>query len=159
MIADDRSGPASGVSSSAAAARRGDAETQSASFEIGGLRLELTASPGAARLVVSADGARDTYVVEPLALSDWAGSTEKLLTLHAVPNPAARVEFRTPYLIDREGRQSIAFEGLVSELGVSYRLLVKGAKNKVAGLMIERDVVRGVVEAAGGAALLAQRAS
>jgi hypothetical protein len=76
-----------------------------------------------------------------------------------VLNAAARVEFRTPYLIDREGRQSIAFEGLVSELGVSYRLLVTGAKNKVAGLMIERDVVRGVVEAAGGAALLAQRAS
>lgn len=158
MIADDRSGPGPGVSSSTATPRRADAEMQSASFEIGGLRLDFSASPGAARLVVSGDGARDTYVVEPSGLADWAGSTEKLLALREVPDSAARVEFRTPFLIDREGRESIALEGLVSELGVSYRLLITGAKNQVAGLMIETEVVRGVVEAAAGAAALAQRA-
>jgi len=132
---------------------------QSALFEIGGLRLEFSASPGAARLVVSGDGARDTYVVDPSALAHWAASTEKLLTLRAMPEAAARVEFRAPFLIDREGRESIAFEGLVSELGVSFRLLVTGARNKVAGLMIEPEVVRGVAEAAGGAALVAERAN
>jgi hypothetical protein len=80
------------------------------------------------------------------------------LDLATATNPSERVEFRTPFLIDREGRASIAFEGLVSELGLSYRLLVNGAEGRVAGVMTTSDVVRGVAEAAGGAVLVAQRA-
>jgi len=67
------------------------------------------------------------------------------------------VEFRTPFLVDREGRASIAFEGLVSEHGLSHRLLVTGAEGRVAGVMTTREVVRGVAEAAAGAVLVAQR--
>lgn len=156
MVADERSGPISGVSSVRVDAPRADAETQSASFDVGGLRLELSAAPGATRLVVATDDARDTYVVDPSALAAWAAATAKLLTLEPATDPDGRAEFRAPFLIDRESRASIAFEGLVSESGVSYRLLVHGAGERVAGLMTTAAVVRGVCEAAKGAGSLAR---
>ena len=156
MVADERSGSLSGLSSPPTSPPRSDAETQSASFHVGELQLELTAAPGAARLVVSGDGARDVYVVDPSTLAAWAEATAKLLSLSAVEEPAARVDFRAPFLIDREGRESITFEGLVSEHGVSYRLLVSGASDRVAGLITTADLVRGVVEAARGAVLVAR---
>ena len=159
MTAGDRSRSTLGLSSSSASASRSGSETQSATFDIGKLRLELSASPGAARLVVMGNGARDTYVVDPSVLARWAALTKKLLSLQPTGRESERVEFRAPFLFDREGRTSIAFEGLLSAQGVNYRLLVAGATDKIAGLMTTRDVVEGVVEAALGTASVAQRAS
>jgi len=62
---------------------------------------------------------------------------------------------RTPFLVDREGRPSIAFEALVSELGVGYPLLVGGDADQPAGLTATADVVQGMAQAAAGAATLA----
>jgi hypothetical protein len=135
---------------------RAEGGTQSASFDVGALRLELSAAPGATRLVVATDNARDTYVVDPAALASWAAATAKLLTLEPATDRDERAEFRAPFLIDRESRASIAFEGLVSEIGVSYRLLVHGAEERVAGLMTTAAVIRGVCEAAKGAGSLAR---
>ena len=156
MVDDERSGPISGVSSVRADAPRADAETQSASFDVGKLRLELSAAPGAARLVVATDEARDTYVVDPDALASWAAATAKLLTLEPATEPGERAEFRAPFLIDRESRASIAFEALVSGNGVNHRLLVLGAEERVAGLMTTAVVIRGICEASKGAAALAR---
>jgi hypothetical protein len=122
---------------------------------VGSLRLELSAAPGATGLVVSGDGIRDVYVVEPKALAAWASATGRLLTLMPVLQQSERVEYRTPFLIDREGRASIAFEGLVNEHTVSYRLLITGAEEKVAGLMTTAEIVRQVSEAAVGAVAVA----
>ena len=151
MVADDRPGPISGVSSVRADAPRTDGAIQSASFDVGGLRLEFSAAPGATRLVVAADDARDTYVVDPAALGAWAAATRKLLTLEPAAGSDGRAEFRAPFLIDRESRASIAFEGLVADNGVSYRLLVHGAGERIAGFMTTAAVIRGVCEAASGA--------
>jgi hypothetical protein len=133
------------------------APPQTACFTVGALQLELTAAPGAARLVVAADGIRDIYVVEPAALAAWATETGRLLTLARATTARQRAEYRAPFLIDREGRESIAFEGLVADRDVSYRLLVSGARARIAGLMTTADVVRQVCEAAAGAASLATR--
>ena len=153
-MADERSGPLSGLAPNTADAARKDARTQSATFQIGGLGLELSASPGAARLVVGDHRTRDTYVVDPVALSAWGTATAKLLTLAPARSAQDRIEIRTPFLVDREGRRSIAFEGLVYEHGVTYRLLVSGARDKIAGIMTTEDVVRGVSDAARGAGAL-----
>jgi hypothetical protein len=155
VVADDRSGQSPGVSSLAAASRI-DAGTQSASFDVGSVRLELSASPGAARLVLAADGSRDTYVIDPSALTAWSSATTKLLSLAPAADPEHRAEFRAPYLIDREGRTSIAFEGLVTELGVGYRLLVSRPSGVVTGIMTTAEVARSVAEAAAGAAAVAR---
>ena len=155
MVADDRPGPLSNVPTSTSTPGLG-AASQSASFGVGALCLELSAAPGAARLVVSDNTSRDIYVVEPSTLSAWSSSVRRLLDLAAATTRSERVEFRTPFLIDREGRPSIAFEGLVSEHGLSYRLLVYGAEGRVAGVMTTSDIVRGVAEAAGGAVRVAQ---
>jgi hypothetical protein len=158
VAADDWSSPVRGIAP-APGSIGGNAVTQSATFEIAGLTLVLSAAAGAARLVVSGNGARDTYVVDPGALSQWAVATKKLLALTPIPTSADRIEFRAPFLSDREGRPSIAFEGLVSEESVTYRLLVTGAQDRVAGLMTSLEILRGVVEAASGAALVARRAT
>jgi hypothetical protein len=132
-----------------------DGPPQTACFSVGALQIELTAAPGAARLVVAADGSRDIYVVDPNALAAWAGDSARLLALARATDPAHRAEYRAPFLIDREGRESIAFEGLVTEQAVSYRLLVSGAWARVAGLMTTADVLRQVCGAAVGAASVA----
>ena len=157
MLADDRPGPVSDRSSTSPAAPRGvDPRRQSASFALGALHIELSASPGAARLVVSDEGSRDIYVVDPAALGAWSEMAAKLLKLEPARRAADRVEFRTPFLVDREGRASIAIEGLVSEHGVSYRLLVSGAAGRIAGLMTSKELVTGVAEAAAGAVVVAR---
>jgi hypothetical protein len=158
VVADERSGPFSGLSSAAPSAARPDTDTQSATFQVGGLVLELIAAPGAARLVVSGNGVRDTYAVDPAVLGAWATATATLLSLTPAAGPEERIEFRTPFLIDREGRPSIAFEGLVAEAGVGYRLIVSGASERVAGIMTTAEVVRGVAEAAAGAGNVARPA-
>jgi hypothetical protein len=154
---DNRSSSLSNLSpSSAGSSPSGDRRAQTAAFDIGALRLELKAAPGATRLVIAGDGTRDSYVVDPLALASWAGMAIKLLDLKPASRREERVEFRTPFLVDREGRSSIAFEGLVAEDGVMYRLLVTGASARIAGIMTTRDVVHGVAEAAAGAVLVAR---
>lgn len=154
MVADDRSGALPGVSSLASASRAG-AETQSASFDVGTVRLELSASPGAARLVVVVEGQQETYVIDPSELGAWSAATAKLLALLPASNADERAEFRAPYLTDREGRASIAVEGLVSEHGVQYRVLVSRASGAVRGIMADAELARGLAEAAAGAAALA----
>ena len=151
MVADDRSGPAPGISSPPTAARA-HASTQSASFDVGSVRLELSASAGATRLTVIADGNRETYVIDPVALAGWSSATTRLLALTPAASADERAEFRAPYLIDREGTASIAFEGLVSEHGVAYRLLVTRGPSSVTGIMTSGDLLRSVAEAAAGAA-------
>jgi len=156
VVDDDRSRSGSHVHPPPAAVPAG-AQPQTACFVIGALQIELTAAPGAARLVVAAAGSRDIYVVDPNALAAWAGGTARLLSLARASDATQRAEYRAPFLIDREGRESIAIEGLVTEQAVRYRLLVSGARSKVAGLMTRADVVRQVCEAAVGAAALANK--
>ena len=133
-------------------------DSQSASFAVGELRLELSAAPGAARLIVAAGDVRDVYVVDPGALAEWADSLQRLLRLEPAGSPTERAEYRAPYLIDREGRPSIAVEGLVAEAAVAYRLLISGAESRVAGLMTSVELVRGLAEAASGAVAVARAA-
>jgi hypothetical protein len=159
VTADERSIPASRLSSNPASEPIAGGATQTASFQVGALRLELSAAPGAARIVVAADDARDIYVVDPAVLASWAKSCRRLLSL--VPGRGAAdaaAEFRAPFLVDREGRPSIAFEALISVEAVTYRLLVSGASSRVAGIMTGPELVRGVTDAALGAVIVARSA-
>jgi len=148
--------PVSGLSSAPTSAARSGGDAQSATFDIVGIRLELSGSPGAARLVVFRLGALDTYAIEPAALAAWAIATTKLLSLQAAAVPAERAEIRTPFLFDRDGRPAIAFEALVSELGVGYRLLVGDAAEPAVGVVTTAEVVRGVAQAAAGVGTVAR---
>ena len=58
MVDDDRSRPTSEVNELAASpvAHSPSGTPQTASFAVGALKLELSAAPGAARLVVAANG-------------------------------------------------------------------------------------------------------
>jgi hypothetical protein len=99
---------------------------------------------------------RDVYVVDPGALHAWASAFSRLLTLDTWRNPRGHVEFRSPFLIDREGRSSVAFHGIVDEHSVTYRLLVCGAASRVVGVVTTPDVVRDVAEAVAGAVAVAR---
>jgi hypothetical protein len=149
VAADDRSGPVSGLSSSPTSSVRAEGQ-HSATFDIGGWRLELSASPGAARLDMDAERARATHVVEPGALAAWAAATSKLLSLQPAENARGRSTIRAPFLVDREGHPTIAFEAVVSEHGVGYRLLIGGKQEAGATLVTTEDVVRGMAQAAAG---------
>ena len=155
MAADDRSAPAMRLSPSTSEPIVGG-ETQTASFQVGAMRIDLSAAPGAARLVVAAGLDRDIYVVDPGALAAWAQATRKLLSLEPADRTAHAAEFRAPYLIDREGRASIAVEGMVAAEAVTYRLLVTGASARIAGFMISAELIRGITDAAAGAASVAR---
>lgn len=148
--------PLSGLSAAPASAARPEGDAQSATFDVVGIRLELNATPGAARLLVSQTGAVDTYAIEPVALTAWAAATTKLLSLQAAAVAAGRAEIRAPFLVDRDGRPSIAFEALISELGVGYRLLVSGAAEPAAAVVTTAEVVRGVAQAAAGVGAVAR---
>ena len=117
--------------------------------------MEFTAAPGAARLVISADGSRDIYVVDPDALAEWAAAIRRLLSIGPATDQSHRADYRAPFLIDREGRQSVALEALVTEQAVGYRLLVTGAAGRLAGLMMNVELVREIADAAAGAAVFA----
>jgi hypothetical protein len=156
VTTDDRTGSAPKLSPSVALPASARADTQTASFEVAHFRLELTASTGAARLVVVQAGARDIYVVEPATLANWARSLERLLALTPATSPHERAEYRSPFLIDREGRVSIAFEGLVSETGVSFRLLVQEAESRLVRIVTTARTVREVAEAATGVVSVAR---
>ena len=118
--------------------------------------MSFSASRGAACLVVSLTGALDTYAIEPTALAAWAIATTKLLSLQAAAVPAGRAEIRAPFLFDREGRPAIAFDALVSELGVGYRLLVADAAELAAAVVTTAEVVLGVAQAAAGLGAVAR---
>ena len=149
MAADDRSGPVSGLSSSPTSSVRAEGQ-HSATFEIVGWRLELSASPGAARLEIVGDRARDTHMVEPGALAVWAVATTKLLSLQPAESARGRAAIRAPFLVDRDGQPTIAFEALVSEYGVGYRLLIGREQGPDASLVTTDDVLRGMAQAAEG---------
>ena len=159
MTADDRTSSASNFTpatgpASPVASTGPSADTQSASFDLGDVRVELAASPGAARVVVGAGEVRDIYVVDPASLADWSRAIERLLALGPASSERERAEYRSPFLFDREGRSSIAVEALVGA-SVSYRVIVQGADSRVAGIMTTRETVRGLAAAAWGAVLVA----
>ena len=135
-----------------------NATTQTASFDVSPFKLELSAAPGVARLVVAHGDDRDVYVVDPAALRTWANQFTRLLSLDSLAKPRGQVEFRAPFLIDREGRASVAFHGVVDEHAVSYRLLVCGAESRVVGVPTTPDLVRDVAAAVAGAVVVAGRA-
>jgi hypothetical protein len=124
---------------------------QTAAFAIGEISLELSALPGAARLSVGAGEWRDTYVVDAVALAGWASGLERLATLSPAAEPREWADYRAPYLIDREGRPSVAFEAAVGDV-VAYRLLVHGSESAVLGTTTSVEVVLEVAKAALGAA-------
>ena len=166
MAAEDRSAPAS-VSRTPAGESTVRGATQTASFAVGTLRLDLIAAPGAARVVVSSGDDRDMYVVEPAALSSWSRATARLLSLAPAGDAAGGAEYRAPFLIDREGRPAIAFDGVVTAQAVTFRLLrlsrgsapldrvVIGAESPVSRIMTTADIVRAVTDAASGAVRVA----
>jgi hypothetical protein len=106
--------------------------------------------------VVSSGDDREVYVVEPAALGAWASATLRLLSLSPAAGAGDGAQYRAPFLIDREGRPAIAFEGLVSARAVAFRMLVAGAESRVAGIMTTADVIRGVMEAASGVVTVAR---
>lgn len=154
MVDNEGSGSASRVSAPRSL-EPASATTQTASFDVPPFKLELSAAPGAARLVVAHGDDRDIYVVDPAALSAWARAFTRLLSLGLWEKPGRHVEFRAPFLIDREGRASVAFHGTVNEQGVSYRLLVCGAAARVVSVPTAADVVRDLATAVAGAVLVA----
>jgi len=156
VAADDRSGPVSGLSSSPPNSVRAEGR-HSATFEVAGWRVELSAGPGAARLVVVGDAARDTHVIEPGALCAWATAITKLLALQPAASARGRAAVRAPFLVDRDGRPSIAVEALLSEQGVGYRLLVGVGQEPLATLVTTEDVVRGMAQAAAGIGMVVRR--
>ena len=154
MVDEEGSGGASRVS----VPRTSDATTgttQTASFDVPPFRLELSAASGAARLVVAHGDDRDIYVVDPVALGTWANAFTRLLSLDSWGKPRGEVEFRAPFLIDREGRASVAFHGIVNEHGLTYQLLVCGAASRIVGVPTTGDVVRDVASAVAGAVRVA----
>jgi hypothetical protein len=151
--------PLSGLSAAPMSSARSESDTRSATFDIVGIRLELSASPGDARLAVSSGDDSDVYLVEQAELVTWAAATIKLLSLQPAESDTDRAEIRAPFLFDTEGRPSIAFEALVSHQGVGYRLLVSGAAEMVAGFVTTAEVVRGVAQAAAGAGTVARAVS
>jgi hypothetical protein len=149
VTADDRTSAASKLSRSAGSSVLSAGSVQTASFGFGDLRVELTASPGAARVVVATVEARDIYVVDPAALADWSRAVERLLALGPATTERDHAEYRSPFLIDREGRASIAVEAIVTER-VAYRLVVQGAESRLGAVMSSRESVRGLAVAAAG---------
>jgi CBS domain-containing protein len=173
VAADDRSAPASDFSHATPTHSTAGGATQTAAFAVGALRVELSAARGAARVVVTGGDDREIYVVEPAALASWARATVRLLSLAPARGAAQGAEYRAPFLIDREGRPAIAFEGLVTAQAVTFRLLtfsrgsdpldpvetvdpvVNGAGSRLAGIVTTADLIRSVTDAASGAATVA----
>jgi hypothetical protein len=173
VAADDRSAPASDFSHATPTHSTAGGATQTAAFAVGALRVELSAARGAARVVVTSGDDREIYVVEPAALASWARATVRLLSLAPARGAGQGAEYRAPFLIDREGRPAIAFEGLVTAQAVTFRLLtfsrgsdpldpvepvdpvVNGAGSRLAGIVTTADLIRSVTDAASGAATVA----
>jgi hypothetical protein len=151
--------PLSGLSSAPPSAIPSAGQAQSATFDVVGIRLEIIASAGAARLIVSRAGVHETFAIAPVALAAWAVATRKLLSLQPAAGPSDRAEIRAPFLFDRDGRPAIAFEALVSELGVAYRLIVDAGAEPTVGVVTTAEVVRDVAQAAAGVGTAAHAGS
>ena len=161
MVSDERAGPVSALTPSSAAARPTHpdgppSEARSASFDVGGFRIELTARGGAATLAVTAGEARDSYLIDPETLDRWADGTARLLALSPASGPGGRADYRAPFLMDAEGRAALAFESVVTEHGVAHRLLVMGEGGRVAALAATVDTLSDLIAAARGAVSFAR---
>lgn len=150
-VTADRSRPTHRLSPASATEHVPSRCAPSASFCLGELRLELSAATGAARLVITHRRRRDVYIIDPGSLYAWARRVSQVLTLVPAGSPSERAEYRTPYLIDREGRPAIAVEALVARQLVTYRLVGAISGDEAAGLM-DADVVVELIEAAQGTA-------
>jgi len=152
--------PSGSVASGASGAveHRGERTTQTAEFAIGEFRLALAAEPGSATLTIAMGAGRDAYALEPDALSMWADAVTQLLALGPAASATERAEFRTPFLMDVEGRSAIAFECSVEEQGVTFDLVVTGAADRIGVARADVETVRIMVEAARGAVALAHLA-
>jgi hypothetical protein len=95
-------------------------------------------------------------MVEPGALAAWAVATTKLLSLQPAESARGRAAIRAPFLVDRDGQPTIAFEALVSEYGVGYRLLIGREQGPGASLVTTDDVLRGMAQAAEGIGRIAR---
>ncbi len=167
MVSDDRSDrlstftPRTSANSPQAAADAviGSTDARSASFDVGGFTLELVAAAGRASLAVIAGPDRDAYRLESTALERWADATARLLALSTATGLSACAEFRAPFLMDVDGRASIAFESAVTQGGVVHRLLVMRQDGRVATIVTGVDLLRELIDAARGAASFVQSRS
>lgn len=162
MVANERAGRASALTPSIAG--RADAleappHAQTASFDVGGFTLVLSATSGAATLAVIAGQDRDIYHLDPETLEHWADATARLLGLTPAAGPSACAEFRAPFLVDVEGRAAIAFESVVGETRVAHRHLVMGQEGRVAVTPTSADLLCEMVGAARGAVRFAREGS
>ena len=159
MVSNERAGPGSALTPSIDATRPAfpsdtgspSEDARTATFEIGGYRIELAARERATTLSVSGAEGRNSYLVDPEALDRWAEGTARLLGLSPASSPGERADFRAPFLMDAEGRAALAFESVVTEQGVAHRLLVMGQDGRVAGLPTSVEDLREMVAAARGA--------
>ena len=106
--------------------------------------------------MLSRETERRTHMVEPSALAVWTIAITKLLSLRPAETARGRATIRAPFIVDREGQPSIAFEAMVSEGGVGYRLLIRGADERLTSLATTEEVVRGLAQAAAGFARVGQ---
>ena len=165
MVSNERAGPASALTPSIDATRPviptdagiRSVDDRTATFDIGGFRVELAARDGATTLSVSGAEGRNTFLIDPEALDRWADGTARLLGLSSASGPDERADFRAPFLIDAEGRAALAFESVVTEQGVAHRLLVMGQDGRVAALPTSVDHLREMVAAARGAVSFARQ--
>jgi len=165
VVSNERAGPVSAFTPSIDAMRPAfptDAgipsdDAQTASFDIGGYRIELAARHGATTLGVAGAEGRDSYLIDPETLDRWAEGTARLLGLSPASGPDERADFRAPFLMDAEGRAALAFESLVTEHGVAHRLLVMEHDGRVAALPTSVEDLRELVGAARGAVSLARQ--
>jgi hypothetical protein len=165
VVSNERAGPVSAFTPSTDTTRpafptdagTGSGDARTASFDIGGYRIELAARDGATTLHVTGTDRRDSYLVDPEALDRWAEGTERLLGLSPASGPDERADFRAPFLMDAEGRAALAFEAVVTEQGVAHRLLVMAHDGRVAALPTSAEDLRELVAAARGAVSFARQ--
>ncbi|HEX6051231.1 MAG TPA: hypothetical protein VFZ21_18245, partial [Gemmatimonadaceae bacterium] len=86
-------------------------------------------------------------------------ATARLLALSTATGLSACAEFRAPFLMDAEGRASIAFESAVTQGGVVHRLLVMRHDGRVATIVTADNLLRELIDAARGAAAFVRSGS
>jgi hypothetical protein len=137
----------------------GSHDARSASFSIGGFTLELVATDGTVTLNVVAGHDRDAYRLDAAVLDRWADGTSRLIGLSPASSPTATAEFRAPFLMDIEGRASVAFESSVTQGGVAHRLLLMRREGRVAAIATSADLLGELIDAARGAARFSRSGS
>ena len=142
MVSSDRPGPRHPLTPSIAAslaASTGEgalgvgrdgaagAATQRAAIPVGACNVEIAAAPGLAALAVATSEGQARYAVHAEALGSWAARGAQLLQLQPAREPRECATIRTPFLLDAEGRATIALEAEVAESGVRFSLHVAGS--------------------------------